>query len=105
VSDGRGLVTRPRTQIEDGWVSSCYGLRLAAPVLVNSWETAGTCSCTTVLVPLAETDNRALLDRVASEIGSAADFLNVPHDVVRALDDSLRASVERLSSAGVQLLR
>jgi len=104
VSDGRGLVTIPRTRIEDGWVSPCYGLRLEAPVLVNTWEAEGACACTTVLVPLAEMEHHTLLARVASEIESAEDLLNLPHDVVRALDSSLRAGVAGLSSAGVQSL-
>ncbi len=105
VSDGRGLVATPRMQIEDGWVSSCYGLRLGAPVLVNSWQAEGMCNCTTVLVPIAEIGNREVLERVASEVESAADLLNMPHDVVQALAKVLQASSVRLSSVSAQSLR
>jgi hypothetical protein len=105
VSDDRGLVTTPRMQIEDGWVSSCYGLRLRAPVLVNSWEAEGICSCTTLFVPIAELGNRAVFERVVSEVESAADLLNMPHDIVQAIAKVLQASALRPSSVGVQSLR
>jgi len=41
---------------------------------------------------------RVLLDQIIYEIGKAEDLLNVPHDVVKALEDAFRASLVRLSA-------
>ena len=98
VWDSRGLVTTVRTKIESGEVSPCYGLRLDAPVFVSAWEATGACSGTTVLVPLGEMEPRVLLDQVINEIGNAEELLNVPHDVVQALDDAFRATLVQLSA-------
>ena len=79
-------------------MSPCYGLCLDAPVLVSAWEAAGACSGTTVLVPLAEMEPRVLFDQVIYEIGNAEELLNVPHDVVQALDEAFRATLVWLSA-------